>query len=75
MSEEAIIVSDPQIMGGAPCFRGTRIPVEIIFDHLKAGMSAQDITEEWGGLEPADLKAAIDMARDYLMQSATKVAA
>jgi uncharacterized protein (DUF433 family) len=75
MSEEAIIISDPQIMGGAPCFRGTRVPVEIIFDHLKAGYSLQHISEQWPTVTVADLKASVELARDHLMQSATKVAA
>ncbi len=75
MSSSAVIISNPQIMGGAACFRGTRIPVEIIFDHLRAGMSPQDIVEEWPGLEPADLKTAIEEARDFLMASARKSAA
>jgi uncharacterized protein (DUF433 family) len=75
MSEEAIIVSDPQIMGGAPCFRGTRVPVEIIFDHLKAGYSLQHISEQWPTVNVADLKAAVEMAGAYLMQSAAKDAA
>jgi uncharacterized protein (DUF433 family) len=25
---------DPERMGGATCFRGTRIPVSVLFDHL-----------------------------------------
>ncbi len=76
MSEEdALIVSDPSIMGGAPCFRGTRVPVEIIFDHLKAGYSLQHVSEQWPTVSVSDLKAAVEMAGTYLMQSATKVAA
>jgi uncharacterized protein (DUF433 family) len=75
MREEAIIVRHPQIMGGAPCFRGTRIPVEIIFNHLRGGMGPQDIIREWPGVSPGDLKAVLDQARDYLMQTAPEIAA
>jgi uncharacterized protein (DUF433 family) len=33
--------SDPQILGGTPVFRGTRVPVQSLFDHLKAGDSIE----------------------------------
>ncbi len=29
------IVSDPEILGGTPVFKGTRVPVEILFDYIK----------------------------------------
>ena len=36
---KGVIHSDPDIMGGTPVFVGTRVPVESLFDHLKAGDS------------------------------------
>ena len=38
-SLNSVVHSDPEIMGGAPVFVGTRVPVESLFDHLKAGDS------------------------------------
>ena len=35
---EAVIVSDPEIMSGAPCFRGTRVPFKNLIDTWKAGI-------------------------------------
>jgi uncharacterized protein (DUF433 family) len=34
---------DPEIMGGKPVIRGTRIPVELILRKLGAGMSAEAV--------------------------------
>ncbi len=31
--------SDPDVQGGIPVFKGTRVPVQSLFDHLKAGDS------------------------------------
>ena len=31
------IVSDPDILGGTPVFRGTRAPVVTLFEHLESG--------------------------------------
>lgn len=28
---------DPGVQGGTPCFRGTRVPVSSLFDHLEGG--------------------------------------
>ena len=38
----AIISADPEVQGGAPVFRGTRVPVQSLFDHLEAGESIDD---------------------------------
>lgn len=32
-----IVVSNPKILGGTPCFAGTRVPASALFDHLQRG--------------------------------------
>ena len=32
-----LVVSDPGILGGKPVFRGTRLPVETLFEYLADG--------------------------------------
>jgi uncharacterized protein (DUF433 family) len=39
MKTESVYHSDPEILAGALVFRGTRVPVQSLFDHLKAGDS------------------------------------
>jgi uncharacterized protein (DUF433 family) len=36
---------DPEIQGGAPVFRETRVPLRSLFDHLEAGDSVDDFLE------------------------------
>jgi uncharacterized protein (DUF433 family) len=36
MSEQ-VIVSDPDVMSGTPCFRGTRVPFKNLIDYLEGG--------------------------------------
>jgi uncharacterized protein (DUF433 family) len=38
----AIIVRDPEVMSGVPCFRGTRVPVKALFDYLEEEGSGLD---------------------------------
>lgn len=40
-----MIISDPEIMGGTPIFRGTRVPVYLVADMLAAGATMEEIRE------------------------------
>jgi len=33
------IVSDPDILGGTPCFKGTRVPLATFLDYMETGYS------------------------------------
>ena len=46
------ITADPQIMHGAVCFRGTRVPVSVVLDNLAAGETAASILVEYPTLRP-----------------------
>lgn len=37
VTETPVMTSDPEIMGGAQVFAGTRVPVTTLFDYLAAG--------------------------------------
>jgi len=39
------ITSSPDVMGGAPVFAGTRVPVQTFLDYIKAGDSINDFLE------------------------------
>ena len=56
MLHERIEVN-PEIMGGKPVIRGTRIPVELILRKLAAGMSAEAILADHPRLAPDDIHA------------------
>lgn len=47
---EELVVSDPQIMGGTPVFKGTRIPVDLVADMLSQGASVEEILEGYPAL-------------------------
>ena len=36
-----IVSVDPEVMSGAPVFRGTRVPIQTLLDHLEAGDSIE----------------------------------
>jgi uncharacterized protein (DUF433 family) len=39
------VIIDPEIMSGVPVFRGTRVPVRILFDHLEGGDTVEEFLE------------------------------
>jgi uncharacterized protein (DUF433 family) len=62
------ITADPQVMHGAVCFRGTRIPVSVVLDNLAAGESAATILIEYPTLKPEHIPAAIGYAADLVRE-------
>ena len=57
------ITINPEQCGGRPCIRGMRIRVVDILDLLLAGMTHQQILEDYPDLEEDDIKAALQYAR------------
>ncbi len=55
----ARISINSKICHGQACIRGTRIMVSIVLDCLAAGMSYEEIIEEYPTLSPEDVRAAI----------------
>ena len=58
------IESDPHILRGKPCIKGTRIPAALILGYLAAGRATEQIIEQFPDLTPADIFACLDFARD-----------
>lgn len=64
MEWKPYISTDPQIMHGAVCFKGTRIPVSVVLDNLAAGEPAEAILAQYPSLRPEHIPAAIAFAAD-----------
>jgi uncharacterized protein (DUF433 family) len=41
----SIVSIDPEIMGGTPCFSGTRVPVQTLLDYIEAGDSIDEFLD------------------------------
>lgn len=42
-----IITIDPEILGGTPVFKNTRVPIESLIDHLEKGISLDEFIEDF----------------------------
>lgn len=58
------ITIDQGKRSGQPCIRGLRITVADVLGWLAAGMSAEEILDDFPDLEPEDLRAALAYAAD-----------
>jgi uncharacterized protein (DUF433 family) len=56
------IVRNPQICGGQPVFKGTRVTLRTMLASLAEGDSIEEILEAFPTLKPADVRAAIAFA-------------
>jgi uncharacterized protein (DUF433 family) len=59
---ESRITVDPAICHGKPCIRGMRYPVESILEWLAAGMTIDEILDDYEDLEREDILAALAFA-------------
>lgn len=62
MDTSELIVVDPEVVGGAPCFRGTRVPVSVLFDNLADGLTVDEILAGWPTLNRDDVIAVLALA-------------
>ncbi len=58
----AQITANPQILGGKPIIRGTRISVEFILELLASDVSEKEILEDYPHLTKDDIRACLKYA-------------
>ncbi|WP_373490643.1 DUF433 domain-containing protein [Parasphingorhabdus sp.] len=58
----------PDVMGGKPVVRDTRITVEIVLDWLAAGWSEAELFENYPRLSPEALKAIFSFTREIVAE-------
>ena len=59
MSLQERITRDPNICHGKLCIRGLRYPVEFIRSLLLAGVTVEEILDDYPDLEPDDIRAVL----------------
>jgi uncharacterized protein (DUF433 family) len=70
MKPSDVISIDSEIMSGTPCFRGTRVPIAVLFENLADGQSLDEILESWPTLKREDALAVLALASDEVIKSA-----
>lgn len=67
---DSIVQIDPDILGGTPVFRGTRVPVKNLVDYLAAGDTLDQFLDDFPTVEREQALAALELAKDFLTAGA-----
>lgn len=63
---ERIVVIDPDILSGMPCFRGTRVPFRNLLDYLEGGHTLEDFLRQFPTVTREMAIQALEEAKDSL---------
>ena len=61
-----LITIDADTMGGQPVFKGTRVPIETLFDHLEDGVSLDEFLDDFDTVTKEQAIAVMEMASKLL---------
>ena len=63
-----VVWIDPDRMSGAPCFAGTRVPVQMLLDHLKHGDTIDDFLEGAPSVTREQAELFLELAGEQLIE-------
>lgn len=64
------ISRDPDIMSGAPCFKGTRVLVQNLFDYLEGNSSLEEFLDDFPSVSREAAVAVLETAKARLFSDA-----
>jgi uncharacterized protein (DUF433 family) len=67
--KQTVISTNPDVMGGAAVFAGTRVPVQTLLDYLEAGESIDDFLEGFPSVSREQVVTFLEAAKDRLIEA------
>ena len=64
---DRVVVSDPEIMNGTPCFAGTRVPFKNLIDYLEGGHSLGEFLRQFPSVSRESAIQALEEAKESLL--------
>jgi uncharacterized protein (DUF433 family) len=65
---DEVIVKDPDILGGTPVFRGTRVPFQALLDHLEGGQTLAEFLDDFPTVTREAAVSALELAKSLLVE-------
>lgn len=65
--DRSIVEIDPEKLGGTPVFRGTRVPIQNLFDSLEEGESVEQFLEQYPTVSREQLLAVLEESKERLL--------
>ena len=67
----SLVSRDPEVMSGALCFTGTRVPVKNLFDYLEGTSSLEEFLDDFPSVSRQRAVAVLEAARERLAADAS----
>ena len=68
---DEVIVKDPDILGGTPVFRGTRVPFQALLDYLEGGQPLSEFLKDFPTVTREAAVAALELAKALVVGQIT----
>ncbi|MGH9839884.1 MAG: DUF433 domain-containing protein [Blastocatellia bacterium] len=75
MKAQEVIEVDPEKMGGTPVFKGTRVPIQHLFDYIKGGDSLEVFLDHFPTVEREQALALMELIQERILGEYEKAAA
>lgn len=66
--EQLPITIDPDLVSGAPVFRGTRVPVEALISNLEAGLTLDEFLENFPTVTREQALQVLEFSKNTLLR-------
>ncbi len=66
-ADNQVIVRDPDLLGGIPVFRGTRVPFQALLDYLEGGQPLSEFLEDFPTVSHEAAVAVLELAKTSLV--------
>ena len=67
MKRDELIQRSPKILGGTPVFAGTRVPIRILIDYLKAGDDVERFLDDFPTVKREQVTGVLEIAGELLL--------
>ena len=68
MRRDQLLTRDKDILGGTPVFTGTRVPVDTLIAHLKAGDPLEKFLDDFPSVSREQAVAFLELAQQLVIQ-------
>lgn len=68
MNGRNVVTRDPDILGGIPVFRGSRVPAKTLIDYLEHGQSIDEFLDDFPSVERDQVLGLLDQLSAVLLE-------
>lgn len=67
MLEQDVITKDPDVLGGTPVFRGTRVPFQTLLEYLEGGQTLNEFLDDFPTVTRESAVCALEHAKSLVL--------